>query len=123
MSWWTARGRARVSASNPRAFGQCDCCGFQYNLEDLSYQYQWAGQKLINQHFRVCPTCLDVPSHRYNPYAIPADPVPVYDPRIENFALEATGGTISWELGDVGLGYATRFFQWEDGVPMTLEEI
>lgn len=122
MSWWASRGKARVSATNPRAFGLCDCCSFQYNLCDLTYQYQYAGQKLQNTHLRVCRTCLDIPNHRFNPYAIPADPAPVYDPRLENFVLEATGSTISWELGVAGNARATRFFQWENGMPMILEE-
>ncbi len=81
MSWWGARGNARVSASDPQAFGICDCCGWLYSLKDLRYQYQFAGQQVINLHYRVCKPCYDIPSHRNNPYAIPPDPVPVADPR------------------------------------------
>jgi hypothetical protein len=54
---------------------------------------QYAGQKLINTHFRVCSTCYDIPTHGPNPYAIPADPVPVTDPRLENYAAESAGST------------------------------
>lgn len=99
MSWWGARGRARVSASKPQAFGICDCCGFLYSLKDLRYQYQFAGQTLINLHQRVCRTCYDIPSHRNNPYAIPPDPVPVADPRpwqtSYDFGLTNNGGVLT----------------------------
>jgi hypothetical protein len=81
MSWWASRGHAQVNPSNPQAFGICDECGFLYNLNKLRYQYQWAGPKIINLRFRVCPTCYDEPSHRNYPFALPPDPVPVVDPR------------------------------------------
>lgn len=101
MSWWNARGMAGINARNPRAVGQCDCCGWTYSLQDLRYQMQYAGQKIINTHFRVCPTCYDIPSVRQNPYAIAPDPVPVKDPRLEDYAAESKGsrGPAPWPNG------------------------
>lgn len=81
MSWWQARGHARVSPTNPRAIGICDCCGFWYQLNELNYQFQYAGPKLINLHQRVCKPCYDKPSFRNYPFALPPDPVAVRDPR------------------------------------------
>ncbi len=101
MSWWNARGRARINARSPRAVGECDCCGFTYNLENLRFQMQYAGQKIVNQNWRVCPTCYDVPSVMQNPYATPPDPVPVADPRLEDYAAESQGsrGPAPWPSG------------------------
>lgn len=82
--------RFRVSRTNPRARGQCDRCGFTYQLEELVYQYQWAGTRLQNLQLRVCPRCLDVPQEQLRAIILPADPLPVFDPRPEYYDLEVT---------------------------------
>lgn len=91
MSWWNARGRARVSVKNAEAFGICDCCGFLYNLNQLRWQYAWQGAQLINQNLRHCPSCLDIPNEQGRQIVIPPDPVPVPNPRPE-LQSELTSG-------------------------------
>lgn len=86
MSW--RNGRARINARAPRARATCDRCGWIYNLQDLKYQYQWAGVQLQNLHIKVCTRCLDVPQEQLRTIVLPADPLPVDDPRIEQYTLE-----------------------------------
>lgn len=86
-------GRARVDARNPAAFGVCDRDGLLYNLSDLVWQYDFRGNQLQNLWIRVCKKCLDVPQNQLRPKAMPADPVPVYQPRPENYAAANAGGS------------------------------
>ena len=74
--------RARISAKSPSALGICDRCAFTYNLVDLKYQFQWQGPRLQNLQKKVCRTCLDVPQEQLRTIILPADPVPVADPRV-----------------------------------------
>ena len=88
MSAWRPHGRARVSPSDPKAFGVCDYCGFLYNLKDLQWQRQWAGTQMINLGSLVCDICLDVPQQQLRSLTLPPDPVPVYNARPEYYAID-----------------------------------
>jgi len=81
-----AHGRARVSSKNPRAFGICDRCGFLMNHIDLRWQYDWAGASLINKRILVCAHCEDTPQEQLRAIILPADPVPIMNPRVQDFA-------------------------------------
>ena len=81
-----AHGRARVSSKNPRAFGICDRCGMLYNHIDLRWQYDWAGASLINKRILVCAHCEDTPQEQLRAIVLPADPVPIINPRVQDFA-------------------------------------
>lgn len=85
---WRPHGHARISARNPRSTAICDGCGFIYNLDNLSWQFQWAGTKLQNLRFLNCPRCLDVPQAQLKTRIIPADPTPVMNARPENFLID-----------------------------------
>lgn len=85
---WRPHGRARVDPQKPQGWSSCDRCGFNYNLVDLSYQFQWAGTDLINQGIKVCSTCLDVPSDFLRTIIIPPDPEPLDQPRPEPYAFD-----------------------------------
>lgn len=76
-------GRARVSASSPRAAAICDRCGFLYTHSDLRFQYQYAGARLVNTQLLVCDRCLDEPDYfiRGQALALPPDPVSIENPR------------------------------------------
>ena len=78
-------GRAKVSSSSPRAFAICDRCGFLYNHDDLSWQYQYRGRVLANTYMLVCDECLDEPQPQLKPRIIPPDPVPIQYPRLEQY--------------------------------------
>lgn len=77
-------GRAHIDASNPRALGVCDFCGFLYNLQDLRWQFEWIGPRLTNQRMLVCRTCNDKPQEQLRTIVLPPDPIPVFNARPEN---------------------------------------
>lgn len=81
-------GRASVNPSAPEAFGICDRCGFQYNLSQLQYQFDWQGTSLINKRLRVCSSCMDVPFEQNRTIILPPDPPSIYDPRPEYYIDE-----------------------------------
>ena len=79
-------GRAQISARAPRATAICDRCGFMYNLDRLSWQWDFLqGPRLFNLRILVCSTCLDVPQVSGKTIVLPPDPVPVMNPRPENY--------------------------------------
>ncbi len=84
-------GHYRVDPSEPRAKAVCDRCGFWYQLSTLKWQYEWAGPRLQNLRFYVCDSCLDKPQINLKTIVIPADPVPVYNPRPEAFVSDNSG--------------------------------
>lgn len=85
---WHMTGRGKVNARAPSALAVCDRCGFTYNLTDLQWQYQWSGVKLQNLRLLVCTTnCLDLPQPELKTIIIPPDPVPVLNPRPEQYAV------------------------------------
>ncbi|HQT62722.1 MAG TPA: hypothetical protein PLV07_07410 [Acidiphilium sp.] len=103
---WRFHGRARVSARNPEAFGVCDRCGIWYNLNDLRFQYDWRGNRLMNLNFRVCHRCYDKPFEHYRPIIVPPDPVPQRNPRPDLYApfmatlvSDTLGGDVQDTLG------------------------
>jgi len=85
------KGRAFTDATSPRAFGICDRCGFQWNLYQLQYQYQYNGTTLYNTRYRVCPTCMDVPQPQLLNPILPPDPLPVNDPRPPAYSVNEAG--------------------------------
>lgn len=84
MAYASISGRARTSSRNPRAFAVCDRCQIWYNHCDLQFQYDWAGASLINKRILVCKSCNDVPQNQLRAIVIPADPVPIMNPRVES---------------------------------------
>lgn len=79
-------GRARVSPRNPRAFAVCDRCGFLYNHVNQQWQFDWRGSTLQNLRFLVCRRCLDTPQQQLRAITVPADPTPIINARVENYA-------------------------------------
>ena len=86
MGYASQSGRARTNAKSPRAFAVCDRCGMWWNRDRLSWQFDWAGAKLINKRLLVCRTCYDEPQQQLRAIIIPADPVPIQNSRTEDFA-------------------------------------
>lgn len=79
-------GRAQISARAPRATAICDRCGFFYNHDELQWQWDWLqGPRLFNLRILVCRTCLDVPQENGRTIVLPPDPVPILNPRPENY--------------------------------------
>lgn len=85
MGYASQSGRARTNVSNPQAHAICDRCGFRYNRADLKWQYDWRGASLANIRILVCNHCYDAPQQQLRAIVLPADPVPVDNPRIQDF--------------------------------------
>jgi hypothetical protein len=66
----------------------CDRCGFLYNHKDLQWQYIWAGARTANQNLLVCYKCLDDLQEQLRAIVLPADPVPIKNPRIERYNID-----------------------------------
>ena len=80
-------GRAVIDERNPMALAVCDRCRFLYNHRDLAWQYQWAGPTLMNKRILVCQPCMDVPQEQLRTILLPPDPVPVDNPRPEDYNI------------------------------------
>lgn len=81
-------GRASIDARAPRALGVCQRCGFLYNHDQLRWQYQYGGLRLINLRILVCETCYDEPQVQLRTIILPADPVPIEFPVPEQYASD-----------------------------------
>lgn len=83
-------GRAIVDPNNPQAQGQCDRCGFWFNLRDLQWQCEWGGTRIFNTRVLVCTgnNCLDVVQEQLRSIVLPPDPYPVLNARVPDFAYE-----------------------------------
>lgn len=90
MAYASRSGRARTSPSSPRAHAICDRCGCRYNHYMLKWQYDWAGASLINKRILVCDRCYDEPQEQLRAIVIPADPVPIMNPRLQDFFTAET---------------------------------
>jgi hypothetical protein len=91
MAYASRAGRARTSARNPQAHAICDRCGLRYNHVDLSWQFDWRGSTIQNVRILVCNTCLDNHQEQGRSIILPPDPIPVQNPRVQDFNLSAAG--------------------------------
>jgi len=90
MGYASRSGRARTSIRNPRAFGVCDRCALWYNHDNLTWQFDWAGASLMNKRILVCSSCYDNPQQQLRAIVLPADPMPIINPRTEPYAWDST---------------------------------
>ena len=90
MGYASKVGRARVSSKNPQALAVCDRCGMWYNHVDLAWQFDWGGASLINKRILVCNPCNDIPQNQLRAIVLPADPMPIVNPRTEPYASNET---------------------------------
>lgn len=100
MGYASRQGRARISSSNPRAAAVCDRCGFVYQHQDLQWQFDWRGATLQNTRVLVCDRCNDDQQEQLRAIMIPADPVPIPNPRVQDFA-QAEQNTRTTQGGSV----------------------
>lgn len=83
MGNFAPKGHAQLDPRSPAAFGICDRCGFLYQHRNLRWEVQYQGQYINKTGFLVCNTCWDVPNPQLKPKALPADSVPILNPRKE----------------------------------------
>lgn len=90
MGYASKLGRARISASNPQAAGQCDRCGLIYTFRSLQWQFDWRGAALQNLRILVCRDCLDTPQPQLRAIVVPADPTPIINARVTDYVAAET---------------------------------
>lgn len=90
MGYASQAGRAKTSATNPQAHAICDRCGFRYNHVNLRWQFDWRGTSLQNIKLLVCGPCYDEPQEQLRAIVVPADPVPIMNPRLQDFVAAET---------------------------------
>lgn len=90
MGYSSKSGKARTSRTNPQAHAICDRCGGRYNHVSLSWQYGWSGSSIVNKRILVCRSCMDRPQQQLRSIILPADPVPISNPRPEQFERAET---------------------------------
>jgi hypothetical protein len=82
-----------------------------HQLNRLNYQMEWRGARLMNIRLRVCPQCTDRPFLFNRPIIYPPDPVPVRDPRPQNFEIPNNGSPFApplpWPVQSVGPAVAS----------------
>lgn len=109
MGYGSISGRARTSASSPKAFAVCDRCARWYNHVDLRWQYDYRGRSLANLRILVCDDCYDDPQPQLKPRIIPPDPIPIKNARTEFFEEYETNTRVTQ-------GTSVDFFT---GIPMS----
>jgi hypothetical protein len=83
----------------------------------LQFQFDWAGASLINKRILVCETCNDVPQQQLRAIVLPADPVPILNPRIQDYNTAESdyritqGNTTNTQTGIPVPGGDTRITQ------------
>lgn len=80
--------RARTNPSSPRAWGTSDRNGMISNHQNLRWQFEWAGQKLVNKMILVSPDELDVPQRQLGTFIMPPDPTPIMNARVERYDID-----------------------------------
>lgn len=83
MGGFAPKGHAKLDPRRPQAFAICERCGFQYNHNALVWDTQYHGRELRRTGFLVCQSCSDIPNPTLRPIVLPADPVPILNPRRE----------------------------------------
>ena len=116
---WRPHGHVRVNSRLPAAAGICDRCGFAYNHKDLRWQYDWAGEKLINLKILVCWRCEDEFQEQLRARILTPDPLPIYNARPEPFAR--TGVNYDETDNFVSEGLTPSIFMTEGGVNLIRE--
>lgn len=58
------------------------------NHEDLVWQHEWAGLKLINKKLLVFPDEYDTPNRQLGSIILPPDPPPIMNARVEQYTID-----------------------------------
>jgi hypothetical protein len=101
MGYASQSGRARTNARGPQAHAICDRCGFRYNHANLQFQFDWRGASLQNIRLLVCRTCEDTPQNQLRAIVVPADPMPIQNPRVQDFVNSETNYRVTSGLDTV----------------------
>jgi hypothetical protein len=76
-------GQAWVDEENPQQTALCDRCSRLFNRSRLHHQWEYAGNLTLNKHFLVCSDCMDTPAPFQRALALPPDPPPSFNVRLD----------------------------------------
>lgn len=79
---------AAVNQRSPRAWATSDRSGFVGNQENMKWQFQWAGSKLINLNQLVYPWEYDEPQRQLGTLIMPPDPTTIRNARPEQYYVD-----------------------------------
>ena len=83
-----ARAPIDIDVKSPRSVAVCDGCGMWTMHGHLVEKMEYRGGSVpVGTNLYVCGVCDDVPNPYYSKLVLPPDPVPIKNPRPENYAL------------------------------------
>ncbi len=80
--------RAATDPTSPDAWATDERSGFIGNQQNMRWQFEWAGLKLINKRLLVLPDMYDEPQRQLGTIVLPPDPMPIMNARPENYAID-----------------------------------
>lgn len=80
--------RASVDRTSPRAWATDDRSGFVGNHNNLQWQFEWRGDKLVNTKILVFEDQLDVPQRQLGTIILPPDPPSILNARVEQYFID-----------------------------------
>ena len=84
-----SRAPISIDVKNPRSVGVCDGCGFWTMHPSMVEKKEFRGGSApVGTGFYVCGVCDDVPNPYYSKMVLPPDPIPIKNPRPENYSLD-----------------------------------
>lgn len=116
--------RATVNTSGHEdSFAICDLCGFLWNHSRLSFQWDYGGAELINLGILVCPDCLDIPFLPRKTILLPADPIPIENPRPPSYTQQEgyTDPTIPNPWPDQPITNNEAFLETDSAIPIVTQ--
>ncbi len=90
MSWRPHPARADTDVDSPKAWATDDRSGFITNLHKLRWQWEWAGNELINRRILVGEDNLDIPQEQLRTIVLPPDPPALFNTRPEPYVIDET---------------------------------
>ncbi len=80
--------RARVDPRQPAEWATSDRNGMIGQQVKLKWQYDWNGNTLKNKRILIHEDELDKPQRQLGNLVLPADPVPIHNPRVEQYLID-----------------------------------
>lgn len=105
---------ARVDPSRPQGWARSDRNGFIGNLADMAWQWDWAGDRIINKRIIVHKDELDQPQRQLGTLVLPPDPAPLLNARPEQYNVDewpvSTRYTMDGKIRVVSTAKSQPFF-------------
>lgn len=100
MAWRPHPKGTTTDATSPEAWAVDDRSGMVFNRARLRWQYYWRGNMLQRIPILVSEKNYDKPNQQARAKVLSPDPLPIRDPRPENFVSEMYGGLSAAQSAD-----------------------